>query len=170
MLRAARQMFVDARRRCGLFSVATSYPKQSFNGVQLMPETRSIFVRAALAYALLSCLTFAAFAQEQQATPQSAATTQENPADETTATKSFERLEWRNIGPANMGGRIADIEGVPGNPNVVYVATASGGLFRTTNGGMKWTPVFERQGSISIGDIALEPGNPDVIWLGAGES
>ncbi|HZT61020.1 MAG TPA: hypothetical protein VFA21_20615 [Pyrinomonadaceae bacterium] len=134
-----------------------------------MPETRSIFARAALACVLVSCLTAAAFAQEQQATPQSAATP-ENPADETTATKSFERLEWRNIGPANMGGRIADIEGVPGNPNVVYVATASGGLFKTTNGGMKWTPVFERQGSISIGDIALEPGNPDVIWLGAGES
>src|SRR5947209_10593366 len=134
-----------------------------------MPETKRIFARAALACILLSCLAFAAAAQEQQATPQTTPTP-ENPGDETTATKSFERLEWRNIGPANMGGRIADIEGVAGNPNVVYVATASGGLFKTTNGGVKWTPVFERQGSISIGDIALEPGNPDVIWLGAGES
>ena len=69
-----------------------------------------------------------------------------------------------------MGGRVADVEGVAGNPNVVYVATASGGLFKTTNGGVRWSPLFERQGTISIGDIALEPGNPDVVWLGAGES
>ena len=137
-----------------------------------MPEKRSLFLRAALACLVLFSLSLAAAAQEQQATPQTPTPTPtpESPGDETTAVKSFERLEWRSIGPANMGGRIADIEGVPGNPNVVYVATASGGLFKTTNGGLKWTPVFERQGSISIGDIALEPGNPEVIWLGAGES
>ncbi|MCS6805869.1 MAG: hypothetical protein RMM98_05110 [Acidobacteriota bacterium] len=82
----------------------------------------------------------------------------------------FERLEWRSIGPANMGGRTTDVEGVPGNPNLVYVATASGGLWKTTNGGVTWTPLFERQGTISIGDIALEPGNPDVIWVGTGEA
>lgn len=82
----------------------------------------------------------------------------------------LERLEWRSIGPANMGGRTTDIEGVPGNPNLVYVATASGGLWKTTNGGITWTPIFERQGTISIGDIALDPNNPDVIWVGTGES
>lgn len=81
-----------------------------------------------------------------------------------------ERLEWRSIGPANMGGRTADVEGVPGDPNVVYVATASGGLWKTTNGGVSWRPIFERQGTISIGDIALAPGNPDVVWVGTGES
>src|SRR5262245_14973666 len=75
----------------------------------------------------------------------------------------FERLEWRSIGPANMGGRTTDIEGVPGNPNVVFVATASGGLWQTTNGGITWSPIFDRQGTISIGDIALAPNNPDVI-------
>jgi photosystem II stability/assembly factor-like uncharacterized protein len=84
--------------------------------------------------------------------------------------KTFERLEWRSIGPANMGGRTADVEGVPGDPSTVYVATASGGLWKTTNGGVRWTPVFERQGTISIGDIALEPGNPEVVWVGTGES
>src|SRR5688572_21981388 len=83
--------------------------------------------------------------------------------------KSFERLEWRSIGPCNMGGRVADVEGAPGNPNLVYVATGSGGIFKTTNGGMTWTPIFERQGTISVGDIALEPNNPDVIWVGTGE-
>ncbi|HKS09841.1 MAG TPA: hypothetical protein VJS13_09865 [Pyrinomonadaceae bacterium] len=84
--------------------------------------------------------------------------------------EAFSRLEWRSIGPANMGGRIADIEGVPGDPNVVYVASASGGLWKTTNGGVTWKPIFERQGTISIGDIALAPGNPDVVWVGTGES
>lgn len=86
-----------------------------------------------------------------------------------TANKALERLEWRSIGPANMGGRVADVEGVPGNPNLVYVATGSGGIFKTTNGGMSWTPIFERQGTMSVGDIALEPNNPDVIWVGTGE-
>ena len=83
---------------------------------------------------------------------------------------AFSRLEWRSIGPANMGGRIADVEGVPGDPNVVYVASASGGLWKTTNGGVKWTPIFERQGTISIGDIALAPSNPEIVWVGTGES
>ena len=83
---------------------------------------------------------------------------------------AFSRLEWRSIGPAIMGGRIADVEGVPGDPNVVYVASASGGLWKTTNGGVRWTPIFERQGTISIGDIALAPSNPDVVWVGTGES
>jgi len=82
----------------------------------------------------------------------------------------FSGLEWRNIGPANMAGRVADIEGVPGNPNIVYVGTASGGVWKTINGGVTWLPLFDRQPVASIGDIALEPGNPDVIYVGTGES
>ena len=84
--------------------------------------------------------------------------------------EAFSRLEFRSIGPAIMGGRVADVEGVPGDPNVVYVASASGGLWKTTNGGVTWKPIFERQGTISIGDIALAPSNPDVVWVGTGES
>ena len=83
---------------------------------------------------------------------------------------AFERLEWRSIGPANMGGRTADVEGVPGNPNIVYAGTASGGVWKTTNGGTTWVPIFEHQNTISVGDIALEPNNPDVVWVGTGES
>ena len=85
-------------------------------------------------------------------------------------TKVFDRLEWRSIGPANMGGRTADVEGVPGNPNIVYVGTGSGGVWKTTNGGVTWKPIFERQGTISVGDIVLQPGNPDVVWVGTGEA
>jgi photosystem II stability/assembly factor-like uncharacterized protein len=84
--------------------------------------------------------------------------------------RAFERLEWRSIGPANMGGRVSDVEGVPGDPSIVYVASASGGLWKTTNGGINWKPIFEREGTISIGDIAVQPGNADVVWVGTGES
>lgn len=91
-------------------------------------------------------------------------------SDTASITAAMANLTWRSIGPANMGGRVSDIEGVPGNPNVVYVATGSGGIFKTINGGISWTPIFDRQNTISVGDIALEPGNPDVIWVGTGES
>jgi photosystem II stability/assembly factor-like uncharacterized protein len=111
-------------------------------------------------------------AQDLSATP--SPTPQESPTPARTnkpaLEQAFERLEWRSIGPANMGGRTADVEGVPGNPNVVYVATGSGGLWKTVNGGMTWKPIFERQGTFSIGDIALAPSNPDVVWVGTGES
>ncbi len=91
-------------------------------------------------------------------------------AQDTSANSSLANLSWRSIGPANMGGRVSDVEGVPGDPNTVYVATGSGGIFKTINGGIDWTPIFDRQNTISVGDIALEPGNPDVIWVGTGES
>ncbi|MBC8030490.1 MAG: hypothetical protein H7Z16_10295 [Pyrinomonadaceae bacterium] len=115
-------------------------------------------------------------ASAQEPTPSPSPTPQESPAptkDDSSKSpfeRAFERLEWRSIGPANMGGRIADVEGVPGNANVVYTATASGGLFKTINGGVTWKPIFERQGTLSIGDIALAPSNPEVVWVGTGES
>ena len=96
--------------------------------------------------------------------------TQDKSDEKMTASKALENLKWRSIGPANMGGRVADVEGVPGDPNTVYVATGSGGIFKTTDGGTTWKPIFDRQNTISVGDIALEPGNPDVIWAGTGES
>jgi hypothetical protein len=83
----------------------------------------------------------------------------------TTGPTLLEDFEWRSIGPAVMGGRIADIVGVAGDPTLVYVAAASGGLFRTRDGGITWTPLFDHQSTISIGAIAVEPGNPNVIWV-----
>lgn len=84
--------------------------------------------------------------------------------------KTFESLEWRSIGPAIFDGRTADVESIPGNPNIVYVASASGGLWKSTNGGITWKPIFERQGTLSLGDIAIDPKNPEVIWAGTGEA
>ena len=108
-----------------------------------MPDTTRRLARAALSLALLCALGGAAPAQEPTPTPTPSAPTPAAPAmpatieDPTTEIKSYERLEWRQIGPANMGGRTTDVEGVPGDPNLVYVATASGGLWKTTNGGVR---------------------------------
>jgi len=77
--------------------------------------------------------------------------------------KLLDQLEWRSIGPAVMGGRIADIDAVPGDPTTVFVAAGSGGLFRTLDGGMTWTALFERQATLSIGAIAAQAGDPKVI-------
>ena len=78
-------------------------------------------------------------------------------------------LNWRSIGPASMGGRIVDIEVVETDPIVFYVATASGGLFKTTNNGTTFEVVFERENTVSIGDVAVSASNPDIVWVGTGE-
>ena len=68
-------------------------------------------------------------------------------------------LEWRNIGPAVMGGRISDLAVVESNPAVFYVGTATGGLWKTTNHGTTWTPLFDDQSTSSVGDVTLSPSN-----------
>ena len=79
-------------------------------------------------------------------------------------------LQWRNIGPANMAGRVTDIEAVESNPAVVFVGAASGGVWKSTNGGTTWTAIFEQAGSPNIGDIAVFQPNPNIVWVGTGES
>lgn len=79
------------------------------------------------------------------------------------------RLPWRAIGPAVMGGRIDDLAVDDRNPSVIYVGAASGGLWKSINAGTTWTPLFDRQSVSSIGDIALAPSNPDIVWVGTGE-
>ena len=82
-------------------------------------------------------------------------------------------LSWRSIGPANTGGRIDDVAvaRVPGQPDAIYVATASGGVFKSTNQGTSWTPIFDRvDAMMSIGDIAVAPSAPNVVWVGTGEA
>jgi len=82
-------------------------------------------------------------------------------------------LRWRSIGPANTGGRIDDfaVARVPGQPDAIYVATASGGVFKSTNQGTSWSPVFDRvDAMMSIGDIAVAPSNANIVWAGTGEA
>ncbi len=77
---------------------------------------------------------------------------------------------WRSIGPANLGGRVDDIEAVPGNPDIVYVGGANSGVWKTANGGTTWVPVFDAQPNLSIGDIAIARSNPNIVWVGTGEA
>ncbi|MDH4350229.1 MAG: glycosyl hydrolase, partial [Gemmatimonadota bacterium] len=91
-------------------------------------------------------------------------------SSESAVASSVSRLELRAIGPALMGGRIADIAVHPANPNTWYVAVGSGGLWKTANAGVTWTPIFEEQASYSIGDVALDPSSPEVVWVGTGEN
>ena len=86
------------------------------------------------------------------------------------ATNAAGSLTLRSIGPAVMGGRIADIAVHPTKRSTWYVAVGSGGLWKTTNAGITWTPVFDDQPSYSIGTVALDPNNPDVVWVGTGEN
>ncbi|MBT8297969.1 MAG: glycosyl hydrolase, partial [Maribacter sp.] len=79
-------------------------------------------------------------------------------------------LELRSIGPALMGGRIADIAVNPNDQSTWYVAVGSGGLWKTTNRGITWKPVFDDQPSYSIGTVTLDPKNPDIVWVGTGEN
>ena len=82
----------------------------------------------------------------------------------------FRDLEWRNIGPANMAGRVTDIEAVDADFATVFVAAASGGVWKSTNAGTTWDPIFTDYGTSNIGDIALFQPNPDIVWVGTGES
>jgi photosystem II stability/assembly factor-like uncharacterized protein len=84
-------------------------------------------------------------------------------------TKVLDAFVARNIGPAKMGGRVTAIAGVEDNPNIVYVGTATGGLWKTTDGGQKWVSIFDQQSSVSIGDVAVCQSNPDIVWVGTGE-
>jgi hypothetical protein len=68
-----------------------------------------------------------------------------------------------------VAGRVADVVGVPGNPDLLYVGTASWGLYESTNGGTTFDPVFETGNTLSIGAIAVQPDRPDVIYVGTGE-
>ena len=75
----------------------------------------------------------------------------------------------RNIGPGGMSGRVTSIDVVHSNPDIMFSGTASGGLWKSTSGGIKWTPIFENEATASIGAIAIQQSNPSVIWVGTGE-
>ncbi|HEU5261332.1 MAG TPA: hypothetical protein VFU41_07905 [Gemmatimonadales bacterium] len=83
---------------------------------------------------------------------------------------SLNNLKFRNLGPAVAGGRVSAVVGAPGHPNAYYVGAAAGGVWKTSDGGNSWEAVFEDQPTASIGAIALAPSNPNLVWVGTGES
>jgi photosystem II stability/assembly factor-like uncharacterized protein len=78
-------------------------------------------------------------------------------------------FKFRSIGPASMGGRLDDIEVSLSDPNVIYIGYAVGGVFKSEDNGITFKPIFQTYGSASIGDIAIDPANPDVVYVGTGE-
>ena len=99
---------------------------------------------ACIAVVLLMLVTASARAQARRSAPVA-------PTSDAMAESTFASLSFRSIGPPNMSGRMTDVEGVAGDPNVIYVASASGGVWKTINAGTSWTPIFDRQPVQSIG-------------------
>ena len=88
---------------------------------------------------------------------------------QTTLATAISHLEYREIGPALMGGRIADLAVVESRPQVFYIATGTGGVWKTENHGTSWTPLFDDQPVSSIGDVTIDQSNPNLVWVGTGE-
>ena len=85
-------------------------------------------------------------------------------------TISIDGLKWRSIGPSLTSGRISDIAVNPNNPFEYYVASSAGGVWKTINSGIEYFPIFDKEGSYSIGCITIDPNNSNVIWVGTGEN
>ncbi len=111
---------------------------------------------------LVACFSLAVAAQE----PQEEARRSDDPMSAAT----FSGLRLRGIGPAFTSGRVVAFAVHPSDFNHYYVAAASGGVWKTTNNGVTWSPVFDSQGSYSIGTVVLDPKNPAVVWVGTGEN
>jgi len=84
--------------------------------------------------------------------------------------EEFGRLHFRSIGPATMSGRISDLAVYEANPAIYYVGTAHGGVWKTTNNGALFTPLLQDKGLLSVGAVAVSRSNPDLVWVGSGES
>ncbi len=135
---------------------------------------------AALRFALLCCCATASAATLQEAsaptpepTPAPAPAVAPTPAGGIEAPWSsalFDDLSWRALGPVNMGGRITDLAVDPRRSSTFFVATASGGLFKTENAGTHFAAVFESGPTASIGDVAIAPSDSAIVWLGTGEA
>jgi photosystem II stability/assembly factor-like uncharacterized protein len=86
------------------------------------------------------------------------------------AASAFSNLAWREIGPALAGGRVAAVAGTPQDDQLYYLGTAGGGVWKSSNGGATWSPVFDKQGVSAIGAVAIDPTNENVVWAGTGEA
>ena len=122
-------------------------------------------IHSPLAFAALALLLAAgsdAHSQPRRAAPPPAA-----PAPLAVDTASYTALKFRYIGPE--GNRVTSVAGVAGDPNVYYAGAASGGLWKSTDGGIHWLPIFDGQPVSSIGSLAVAPSDPNVVWAGTGE-
>ena len=114
---------------------------------------------------------FSLFAQQSPAQKKDKARQEEHKQEELKQVdlKQFKDWKPRAIGPAGMSGRITAIDALANNPNVILIGSASGGAWKTTNGGADWTPVFDEQLTMNIGSVAFQQNNPNTMWVGTGE-
>ena len=82
----------------------------------------------------------------------------------------FEKFSWRGIGPAVMGGRTVDIDAVEKKPWIIYAAIGPSGVWKSENNGVTWSPVFQKEATVSVGDVTIAPSHPDIVWVGTGEA
>jgi photosystem II stability/assembly factor-like uncharacterized protein len=108
--------------------------------------------------------------KKDRSKPAAAATPAPTPDPDKAFQAALANLRFREIGPATMGGRVDDIEVSPTDSRLIYVATAAGGILKSTNGGTSWTVIFDKEAVPSVGDIAISPSNPAIIWAGTGEA
>jgi photosystem II stability/assembly factor-like uncharacterized protein len=135
------------------------------------PIKRASRMRAALAIALalVAALTVPATTTAQPTTAAERATAWAQ--HQSLAENSWYRgLAWRPVGPVKIGARVEAIAIPPGNTGTIYAGVGSGNLWKTVNNGLTWKPIFERQSAFAIGDIAVSPSRPEVVWVGTGEA
>lgn len=130
--------------------------------------TYRLYARLFVALSLFFCLSWVlAGAQEGRSAAQAPSLPPPINASPDPLLKAF---RFRSIGPASMGGRIDDIVGVEADPSTMYVGFATGGVWKTTNNGTTWEPVFDTYAVSSIGALAVDQRNPDIVWVGTGEA
>jgi photosystem II stability/assembly factor-like uncharacterized protein len=84
--------------------------------------------------------------------------------------KGMDAVQWEFAGPTNIGGRVVDLEFDPGNPSIIYAGFSTGGVFKSFDAGNTWLPIFDEQAVLTVGDIAIDPNNSDIIYIGTGEA
>ena len=144
----------------------------------MTPVVRARFASAFVAAVLASALAGASLIGQAPAQPAPTATDPQVRLkwfDQHLAMKEaspFKGLSWQFLGPTNISGRVTDVAVVTprGKSYTIYVATATGGVWKTDNDGVTWTPVFDQGVTTSIGDVTLAPSNPDIVWVGTGEA
>jgi len=127
----------------------------------VFPKVRSILIRISVLASLLSFLPVHALRADDEP--------DKKPAELMSA-ETFSGLKLRSIGPAVASGRVVGFAVHPSNRARYYIAVASGGVWKTENAGVTWTPIFDNEGSYSIGTVVLDPKNPNVVWVGTGEN
>jgi photosystem II stability/assembly factor-like uncharacterized protein len=131
-----------------------------------------IWVRMTLAFCGMALSGNALWAGQKPKKQEKKAAPAESPAAAEAAPspmEKFKSLEFREVGPAVMGGRIDDFAVVESNPDIVFVGVASGGVWKTVNNGTTWDPVFDKEAVSTIGDISIAPSDPSIVWVGTGE-